>query len=356
MNKTSSSSKGGPSRDDGIQKWTGAAIKYKDTTIQCKHKSPILPNGAFRALIIGASGGGKSRCVLNILPQINDALRYVIVASCVHQNQMHDAIEEWCANRDPIIWYVKCSTPEIAKQNIEAMVNTKSPSELGLIIFDDFTAMVGNPSHSNDPYTVTIAKSFSLLRNYGIAMIAISQFWFNVPQRVTTSANLMFVFASSSIYSLMGVQAATSTIYMGKRWSFMDAYQKYIDGRSPFNYFIISTNPPRIHCIDFSGDETGAVIDVVSEMDGESPSKVRGGVRGETGKGTQKNGDREERVDGEIGAGNNAPELHISKLGTIARNSPGSSKGKRARDLAMAVARNGGVDRETYERLMKGGL
>jgi hypothetical protein len=283
-----------------------------------------------------------------MLPLINNALKYVVIASCVKSNQMHDAIEEYCNSNQ--IWFIKCGDVQSARANIEAMVNAKAENELGFVLFDDFSAMVGNPGRSNDPYTITIAKSFSMLRNYGIIMVCISQFWFNVPQRVTTSANILFIFSSSSIYSLMGVQASTSTIFMGRAWNFMDAYKEYIDSRSPYNYFIITTNPPRITCVDFSGGKEGKLVDVIAEMDKKRQKNESGGSSSlDKGAGT-----RDERVDGELQAGNNAVELHIAKLASIARKR--GPNAERARSLAILAARNGGIDDDTLERLMHGGL
>ena len=173
----------------------GERILVEDT-VKVKHKSDILPDGEIIGQIVGASGSGKTRILLSIIPLINN-LSHVVVCSKIVGGSVYQAIKRWCDANN--INYAFASDPIEGSEVVESMVNEKGDDTWGLIVMDDMTRMSAS---REDIYNKFTSMCFSMLRNYKCHMIMITQNATNIPTLVRTNTSLKICFEMKNVHAI----------------------------------------------------------------------------------------------------------------------------------------------------------
>ena len=335
--------------------WLANAIPFNDRALKCKHNSDLIPNGAFRLAITGLSGTGKTQFLLSLLPLINDCLKWVIVCSRVKENSIHEAIGAWCESHNK--FYFKATDDEQAQKAIEIAVagiakirsgtrgdrdeKPRDPVEcMGICVFDDFSSLKGRVNSSNDGYIDTTVQTFNFLRNYAVASVIISQYSWSIPQRCMTSVNMIVCFRSSSKSSLTGIDLIVGLFFEDRPYKFIDCYREFLMPKNCMHNFIIcNLERGEFHVVDFRNESEGVQVDLLDSMDriwatkGSEDEIVGDEVSGGS-IGVARVPDRKTQaksLPGEIGAGNDSPELIIQRMMQLMK------RGQVGEDHALAI-------------------
>jgi len=158
-----------------------------------------------RAVIIGASGCGKSYELLSMIPLFDDKLTNICVFSLIVGNAVYDALENYCQNKG--MTYQFSSDVDEAKAIVEQMINDKPDLSQALIIFDDFND--SNSRSKSSPYNKFMSMCINMLRNYFCSVIILSQSYNNVVMAAHVNSNVLILFQVADIYS---VREARNTV------------------------------------------------------------------------------------------------------------------------------------------------
>lgn len=321
-----------------IEKLPINQIALNDKTPHPVHKSKLLGEGQQRIYEIGMSGTGKSRLLLNLIPNFTDTLNRIILASCVQVNQMHDAIEDWCLRHN--IRYDKVTSPSQVENLIKESIADDELNEHKLLIFDDFNSMRGNCSTSNDPFTIITAKSINWLRNYNFSCIVIGQYYTLLPTRSRVSLTRRFVFKCESCHALDLINRDTDIVFKDAGLDFRTIYSKFV-APYQFNYLCISSTPPSIYAIDFTRDPNGRIL-TLYEID----SKKGSGVLEESRM-------TEDVAAGEIEAGNDSPYSKVLMVVSQMKRTKSKPRKEKLYDQILQLMEENDLDINIVEQIIK---
>ena len=163
-----------------------------------EHKSKLLqPNSNFIA-ICGSTGRGKSTILLQALPMFSNKTTNIILASMKDQDDVHDAVCEYCKYEK--IGYSYVHTPDETNETLADILDNKKPNEHMIIIFDDFN--INYTSKGEDPYNNIMIKCFAMLRSSLCSGIILTQTYNNIPTKVRENLNMRIVFGLGNVYSV----------------------------------------------------------------------------------------------------------------------------------------------------------
>lgn len=228
----------------------GKQIIFEDEK-QVKHND-FLGSGCLFICIVGSTGTGKTKLILNLIPNFSDTTKYIILCSLIVDNPIHDRIEKYCDLKK--INYVKYTDVPTAEKSIEDIISDTGKEGHKLIIIDDFTEY----KKSDDEYNIFATKCFSLLRNYNCSVIYITQSYSTIPTKARTNISIRIVGQCDNIYSIRGVQQDTSNLFLEQPFTLMDLYKNMLDDKHKFIF--LRSNPPEIGMITNDYDNRGQLI------------------------------------------------------------------------------------------------
>lgn len=228
----------------------GKEIVYKDKE-QVKH-GPFLGTGCLFICIVGGTGVGKSRILLQLIPNFSKSTKNIILCSLVQDNDIHDTIGKYCNGEK--INYIKCIDVPTAEKAIEEVIENEGKEGHKLIILDDFT----NLKKGDDEYNIFANKCFSLLRNYNCSVIYITQSYSSIPTKTRTNISIRIVGQCDNIYAVRGIEQDTSNLFYELPFTLMDLYRDMLDDKHKFLF--IRTYPPEIGKISNEYDKDGKLI------------------------------------------------------------------------------------------------
>jgi ABC-type oligopeptide transport system ATPase subunit len=287
--------------------WFRSRIEINDKHPSPKHKHYLLGEGQQRIFIIGASGTGKTTLLRSIIPMFSDSTTHLYICSCVENNAIHDQIGKWCKSKR--IEYEKFTEPRSANRAISDLVSEKNLDNHVVIIFDDFMKMNGKAGYGNDPYNLLVTECVNWRRNDNFSIVVICQYYTGLAPRTRVSINRRFVFKCESKHARMLVEMDVGPVFEDSKVTFDDCYKRYISGH-PYNYLCISSNPPAVYAITFDENKNTRIIPIIA------PATISGGSI--KSRNPTKMGATPEQIgtiaDGEISAGNDAPETRLLSL------------------------------------------
>lgn len=206
------------SRDDGEEQlpplkmsksiWGGDLIEVPMLEA-VKNKYP-LSDGPILGTITGQSGTGKSRMLLSLIPCVGK-LTQLIVCTKVVGNPVNLAVKAYCKAKK--IEYGFGTDPQSAMDTIEKFIAKKKQDTYCLVVFDDFNN--GNNTSRTDPYMYVMNTTSSLLRNYGVHSISITQMYTGHSNILRNNCRFMINFK---------MLAGPSTKAVAKDWATMTNY------------------------------------------------------------------------------------------------------------------------------------
>ena len=171
-----------------------AAITIQDVP-RLQHEGPILRDGWICTIICGKSGCGKTSLLIDIIQKTSPAVKIIVIATRVHNNPVHLAIQQWCKAEKR-----KCvisDDPLGIEQGVHRLQREgflqPGISEM-LLIFDDFAI------HNKSPqmFQRVVVNAFTRWRNMGVNVIIVCQDITMVDPMCRNCANIKILFGSGS--------------------------------------------------------------------------------------------------------------------------------------------------------------
>ena len=236
-----------------IQGPLGPMIPISDSSL-IHHKQAWMPNGNLIIQTCGASGTGKTRSILQVLPSISNLFK-VCVLTLVPDNPTNKAIETWCNDNIGAESYAEFRDPESAQSGIETFLADLNPEgaatgagdsklqKWAILIADDF--MVDDRKSS--PYRLCVMAVFRILRNMHCHSWFITQGYKNgCPPEIRTNANIRFIFKMGSVNDQEWAACDFEANGFGSKTDFFRAYQNMDSGGS-FSYLLLVSKPGDPH-------------------------------------------------------------------------------------------------------------
>lgn len=218
----------------------GEKITYTMPPLKA-HKCPLFAAGHISAYVVGGSGAGKSVCVLNMLPNIED-LAQVCIFTLVPDNPVNEVISQWC--NEHAIQYMCCSDPETGQSALEEFIKQKPPDKAGICVCDDFVRQNARP---DDPYKLFITGIAQFLRNVKYHNIMMTQSPKGLPEGVRNNVNLRIIFKCESPKSLVPISDEFECAGMGPPRYFNALYHGMLKGgRFSYLCLVSDQDEPRI--------------------------------------------------------------------------------------------------------------
>lgn len=214
----------------------GKAIAYKPPPLR-KWKCPLFPSGHISAYIVGASGCGKTHCLLNIVPNFED-LKFIAYFSLVQNNEVCQILRGYCDHEE--IPFYTATEPETGQKMIQEAIASKMKTEYALIIFDDFCRVVDK--RDNSPYGSFISTCSQMLRNEHCHQIIITQSAWTLVDAVKNNVNLRIVFRLETTHAQDAVRNDFIANSFGDKYWFRKVYDIMTTG-GRFSYFALVNDP-----------------------------------------------------------------------------------------------------------------
>lgn len=151
----------------------------------------LYPNSLASVLILGASGTGKSRLLLSLIPWLTSRIRTLLIATTVRGNPVHRDILDWAKKRGMTRGVFE--TPEALRGALEDLVSSGELSMRGkhaLLVADDFTS-----SASPQKFAACLEHLCSTYRNSGCHFIVLTQSPKNVSTQLRNNLSTVISFA-----------------------------------------------------------------------------------------------------------------------------------------------------------------
>lgn len=202
----------------GKSDWGGVRIDVPHFE-KVKNHFP-LPDGHILAIIIGASGEGKSFQLLSLVPCFGK-LSQVMVHSLIVGNPVYMALETYCKEKG--IKYGFSSDPDSSKTMIEEYIADKPEGTWSLSIFDDYNS--GSRSFT-DQFNKVQNMAYMMLRNYSNHSICLTQEFHNVPILARNNVNMLIAFRMKGRSSVWGTSKAFNNLTGHSEDQFMRLYDQ----------------------------------------------------------------------------------------------------------------------------------
>lgn len=220
--------------------------------------NPIVHNsslgkGCIFMCIVGATGTGKSKMVLNILPNFTQDTTDIIICTLICDNPIHNQIKKYCKEAD--IKFHICYDVPTGEETIENIIEKNGKKGHKVIILDDFTNF---HKSDTDQYNMFANKCFSLLRNYNCSVIYITQSYNTIPTKTRTNISFRIVGQCDNIHCIRAISQDTSNLFIEEPFSLMDLYHDIQKDKHAF--IILRNNPPEIALVCNNYDSGGKLI------------------------------------------------------------------------------------------------
>ena len=155
-------------------------------------KWPYIPGHPYRIIIIGGSGSGKAKALINLINEQNDIEKIYLYARDLSEpkyeylvKKREDAGIKHLNNPNT---FIECSnTVDDVYENIHDYNPIRKRKNL--IVFDDMIADI----MSNKKFQVIIKELFIRCRKLNISLVFITQSYFSVPKDVRLNTTHYFI-------------------------------------------------------------------------------------------------------------------------------------------------------------------
>ena len=198
-------------------------------------KWPYIPDPPYRMLIIGGSGSGKTKELLN---WISDQLYIDQIYFCVKDT--YEAKYQFSINKRENTGLQHLNDPKAFIENSNDMQDVKERQIL--IVFDDMTADMINNKKLNSIVTELFIRG----RKLNISLVFITQSYFKVPKDVRLNTSHFFIAKIPNKRELQQIALNHSSDINSK--DFIKIYKKYT--AEPYSFLVndatlASDNPLR---------------------------------------------------------------------------------------------------------------
>lgn len=154
------------------------AQKYENP---CYDKTKI--KHPFRAILIGASGSGKTQTLMNIIKNMGGTWDFIVLCVKSAQEPLYEYLLNKC--RGSIALYEEGKLPTV--EDIDK-ISDKGKDQV-LIVYDDLCLMKDQKA---------IEEAYIRFRKKNCSMIYLSQSYFKIPKTIRVNCNLIFLKKLSS--------------------------------------------------------------------------------------------------------------------------------------------------------------
>ncbi len=200
-------------------------IKINNDKKKIKHKSKYLNDVHYRALLVGASGQGKTYLLLKLLPMLAEIDHLFIFSKTINQ-PVYRAIVEFFDKKGVNI-YISEGLPnfnDIISENKQELKDSNTTA-----IFDDF----------NKKDMRSITEFYTKGRHYNINTLLLHQRLVDIPKIIRDNANLLILFPTMDNHRF--IYQSFSSIFANYK-EFQNILKKIF--KKPYNFMMIDFSYP----------------------------------------------------------------------------------------------------------------
>lgn len=167
---------------------------YKDDNVKKRCKEPHNPNFAktnmklnCRALVVGASGTGKTNWFMNYLENNPNTFAHVIVVNRGIPEVLYEVLEDALGPSGQISFFTKDTFPTVDQLNEKLKASPDKGDEY-LFLFDDIVADL-----RDSKFAAKLKAYFTVGRKLKSTIIFLSQSYYDVPKLIRQNLNYLIL-------------------------------------------------------------------------------------------------------------------------------------------------------------------